>query len=226
VTKNAADDRAGADEAIVFSPISVPDEADRARGRRRRRLLAGAAAVVVVAGGITAWAVAASGGDSKPAKHTAVIPQAFGAYTEAKPGDTEWTQYDAPNTDIAKGQVYLTYRAAGDRAAKVNIRMDPSDYVSDDGTHHGPGSVSSTMSLLAVNDMSVVHSYPAGKAGGKIQCADIRYQNIAITRCAWQSDAADITYVPVVKHVAVADRSAPADFRAFLDALTIKPLKG
>jgi len=40
VTKHVADDRAGADEAIVFSPISVPDEADCARGCRRRRAAA------------------------------------------------------------------------------------------------------------------------------------------------------------------------------------------
>jgi len=214
VTDHAADD-----EAIAFTPITVPD---RTRAKRRTRLLAGGAAVLVVAGGITTWAVAANGGDGKPKKHTAVVPKAFGAYTEAKDGDTEWTRLSSVNTDVTKGPVDLTYRAGGGKAAMITVSLDPADY--DNGqTDYGPGSAAMTSSLLGTEGSEKITAYSAGKQGGKIQCADISAGGATITNCAWQSKAAVATFSPVLNHRTVVDHAAYTTFRAFLDALTIEP---
>ncbi|WP_435174060.1 hypothetical protein [Actinacidiphila sp. bgisy145] len=221
MTNNTADN----DNDIALTPISVPDPAARERARRRRKVLAVVGAVVVVAGGITWWAVAANGGDSKPVKHTAVIPKAFGAYTEAKDGDTEWTALSSVNTDPAKGEAHLTYRAAGGRAAVITVRLDPPDFTADDGTRTGPGSESETKNLLGVDKDQKITSYPAGKQDGKVQCADTTGAGRTITTCAWQSEAAEITYSPVLDHRTVKDQpQAVTDFRAFLDALKIEPV--
>jgi hypothetical protein len=223
VTKNAADDRAGADEAIVFSPISVPDEADRARGRRRRRLLAGAAAVVVVAGGITAWAVAASGGDSKPAKHTAVIPQAFAGYTEAKPADSLWTGVGGEDYNASDGEARITYLGTAGAAARVTVQTDPTIDLS-------PGASSDpALSQLTGSDIRTgsVTSHPAGAIGGTIKCADIGVgSDRGFTECAWQDKTAAVTFVPVKNKESVVSASAADDLRAFLAALRIEPKKG
>lgn len=220
VTNNAADN----DNAIALTPISVPDPAGRDRTRHRRKILAGVVAAVVVAGGITVWAVTSGGGSSKPTMHTASIPKTFGAYTEAKDGDTEWTGLSSVNTDIDKGTVHLTYRAAGNRAALITVQLDPPDFTSDDGTDHGPGSASETDSLLGVDNNQKITSYPAGKQDGRIQCADTSALGHTVTKCAWQSKAAEVTYSPVLNHVTVKGQpQAVADLRSFLDTLTIEP---
>ncbi|WP_435131324.1 hypothetical protein [Actinacidiphila sp. bgisy144] len=222
MTNNTADN----DNDIALTPISVPDPAARERARRRRKVLAVVGAVVVVAGGITWWAVAANGGDSKPVKHTAVIPKAFGAYTEAKDGDTEWTALSSVNTDPAKGDVYLTYRASGGRAAMITVTLDPPDFTADDGTRTGPGSESETKDLLGVDKDQKITSYPAGKQDGEIQCADTTAAGRTITTCAWQSKAAEVTFSPVLNHHTVTGQNqAAADLRAFLDVLRIEAKK-
>ncbi|WP_237404727.1 hypothetical protein [Actinacidiphila reveromycinica] len=215
---------AGNDNDFALTPISVPDPAARDRSRRRRKVVVLVAAVAVVAGGISWWAVAANSGDGGPTRHTAVIPKAFGAYTEAKNGDTEWTALTSVNTDISKGEVHLTYRASSGRAAVITARLDPPDFTTDDGTHLGPGSESETKSLLGVDKDQKITGYPAGRQGGRIQCADTSAGDHTITTCAWQSKAAEITYSPVLNHLTVAgQQQAAADLRSFLDALRIEP---
>ncbi|SEG32481.1 hypothetical protein SAMN05216223_104362 [Actinacidiphila yanglinensis] len=219
MTNNAADN----DNGIALTPISVPDSATRDRAKRRRKILAGVVAAVVVVGGITAWVVSANSGDSKPTKHTAVIPKAFGAYTEAKDGDTEWTALSSVNTDISKGEVNLTYRAAGGRAAMVVVSLDPPNFTTDEGTNEGPGSDSMTSSLLGTDGSEKITGYPAGKLGGTIQCADVTGAGRTITRCAWQSKAATVTLAPVLNHHTLVDHNAAGVLRDFLNTLKIEP---
>jgi hypothetical protein len=212
------------DSPIAFTPLMVPDPAGRRAHGRRRALLAGIAAVVVVAGGITWWAVAAnSGGGSKPGKHTAVIPAAFGAYTEAKAGDTDWTGLSSVNTDITKGEVHLTYRAPGDEAANISITLDP-PAGSDGGSAPSDDALSQLTGTTVDSGASTTH--PAGKHGGKITCTDIAVDKAhSFTGCEWQDKTASVLYFPVLKHHTVVATDAPTNFRAFLDALTIEPKK-
>lgn len=219
MTNNAADN----DNGIALTPISVPDSAARDRAKRRNRILAGVVAAVVVAGGITAWVVSANSGGSKPTKHTAVIPQAFGAYTEAKDGDTEWTALKSVNTDISKGEVDLTYRASGGRAAMVDVVLDPPDFTSGNGTKEGSGTDSMTSELLGTDGSQKITDYPAGKLGGTIQCADVTGAGRTITHCAWQSKAATVTLAPVLNHHTLVDHNAAGVLRDFLDTLKIEP---
>ncbi|WP_031516201.1 hypothetical protein [Streptomyces sp. NRRL F-5123] len=234
MTDNATGDRAGtggagtqrgSDDPIAFTPITVPD---RERGRRRNRIIGIATAVVVIAGGITTWVVVAGGGDDKPVKHTAVIPTAFGEYTQAKPDDSLWERIGGDNLDpLKKGGARITYTAPDGTGAMVTVEVDPPDYVSDDGTHHGPGSDSFTKQLLGVDDLSGVREYPAGKADGKIPCVDISARNVTTTKCAWQDEAASVTYYPVRNGKGIVDHTGATaeSLRAFLDALKIEPLK-
>lgn len=229
MTDNATGDRAGtggarsgSDDPIAFSPITVPD---RDRGRRRNRIIGIAAAVVVIAGGITAWVVAA-GGDDAPVKHTAVIPKAFGPYTQAtKPDESHWKDIGGEQLDQSKQEVRLTYLAPGGKDIGVAIDLDPADYVSKDGTHYGAGSDSSVESSLGVEDMKGVRDYPAGKAGGTILCADPTTHGVTWTICTWQTDEAVVTFHPAVNGRTVVDHDAADDLRAFLDALRIEPKK-
>lgn len=206
------------DDRIRLSPISRPDPADRNDRRRRRTFLAGAVAVLVVAGGISWWVVSANK-EHKPVKHTAVLPTSFGAYTEAKPGDTEWTALSNVNTDISKGSVDLTYRAADGKAALVTVELDPPIAADVSG-----GSDDALSALLGTTvDSGNVTTSPAGSAGGKIQCVDITAGKGAFTKCFWQDETATVTFVPVLDHHTVVAKDVAADLRAFLDALKIQP---
>ncbi|MFG1811748.1 hypothetical protein [Streptomyces sp. NPDC049040] len=236
MTDNATGDKAdaegaaaqrGSDDAIAFTPITVPDREHRERSRHRRRTFGMVAAAVVVAGGITAWVIAAHGGDGEPVKHTAVIPKAYGKYTQVtKPEDSLWKGLDGDNLDPSKaGGARITYAAPDGTAAMVSVSLDPPDFTSDDGVRFGPGSDSFTESLLGVDDLSGMREYPAGKAGGKIQCADPSTHGVSITICAWQDKAVDVTYTPARDGKTVVDHDAAAGLRAFLDALTIEPKK-
>jgi hypothetical protein len=232
VTDNATGDRAGSggagtqrgsDEPIAFTPITVPD---RERARRRNRVIGIVAAVVVIAGGITTWVVVAGGGDDEPVKHTAVIPKAFGEYRQAtKPEESHWKSIGGEQLDQSKQEVRLTYLAPGGKDIGVAIDLDPPDFVSDDGTHNGPGSDSMTESLLGVEDMKGVRDYPAGKVGGKIQCADPTTHGVTWTICAWQSKDVTVDFHPAVNGKTVVDHNAAADLRTFLAALKIEPKK-
>jgi len=205
------------DDRIELTPISRPDPAVRDRRRRRRTWIVGGVALVVVAGGITALVVHANQ-DHTPVKHTAVLPTSFGAYTEAKPGDTEWAGLSDVNTDITKGSVQLTYRAADGKAAKIAVSMDPSASqlarTSDDV-------IAGIFSTSAVPGQS--KTYPAGKLGGTFECGEVTVGNGVVTYCIWQTEAARVTLVPVLNHYAVVSKDAPADLRDFLDALKIQP---
>lgn len=205
-------------DRITLTPISRPDPAARGSRSRRRKVIGGAAVVLVIAGGITWGVVAANSGGGKPVKHTAVLPHAFGAYTEAKPGDTEWKAYANPNTDIRKGSVNLTYRTAGGKAAMITMEMDPT-------ITQEPGGSDDALSQLTGTDTNTgaVTSHPAGRIGGSIKCADIDVgQNGAgFTQCVWQDSSAAVVYVPSLNHHTVVDKSAPTDLREFLDALKI-----
>lgn len=207
------------DDRITLTPISRPDPADQDARRRRRTFLAGAAALIVVAGGITWWVVSANK-DSKPTKHTAELPLSFGDYIEAKPGDTEWKLLDDVNTDITKGSVDLTYRAADGRAVIITVAMDlPTD-------HPAGASDDAVAGLLGTNvDSGEPASYSAGKAGGKIECSDLTAGKGTMTYCTWQTEAATATLSPVLDHHTVVSKDAPADFRDFLEALRIEPKK-
>ncbi|WP_037910607.1 hypothetical protein [Actinacidiphila yeochonensis] len=229
MTDNATGEQADAertadaqDGAITFTPITVPDAAARERGRRRRRLLGGIVAVVAVAGGITAWAVAANSGDGKPTKHTAVIPKAFGAYTQAKPADSLWESIGGDNLDFSKGEALVTYTAAGGKAAKISIEMDPAIDLA-------PGSDSDpAVSLLTGSDVKTgsVTSHPAGAVGGTIKCVDVAVgEDRGFTECAWQDKAVAVTLVPVLNKQTVISASTAADLRAFLAALKVEPKK-
>lgn len=234
MTDNATGDRAGAedagtqrgsDDAIAFTPLTLPDREGR---RRRNRIIGIAAAVVVIAGGITTWVVVAGGGDDKPAEHTVVVPTAFGKYTHAtQPSDSLWAYVGGENLDAAKGGARVTYTAPDGTGAMVAVEVDPPDFVSDDGTHHGAGSDSMTESLLGVEDLNGVRDYPAGKAGGTIQCADPSSHGVTITTCAWQTTAATVTYTPARNGKTVADKTSATvdDLRTFLAALKIEPKK-
>lgn len=217
MTNNAADN----DNAIALTPISVPDPTDRDRAKRRRKVIALVGAVVVVAGGISWWAVAANSGGSKPTKHTAAIPKAFGAYTEAKDG-TEWAGLTPHNTDITKGDVDLIYLGSAGRAALVDVSLDPPDYKSDQ-TDYGPGSAAMTSQLLGTDGKEKITSSPAGKQGGTIQCADVSAAGRTISRCAWQSKAATVTLSPGLDQHTIVDHNAADALRSFLDALKIEP---
>ncbi|MFI0940584.1 hypothetical protein [Streptomyces sp. NPDC021020] len=236
MTDNATGDRAGnaggagtqrdSDDPITFSPLTVPD---RERRRRRNRVIGIAAAVVVIAGGITTWVVVAGGGDDKPVKHTAVLPKAFGEYTQVtKPEDSLWKSIGGDNPDpLKKGGARVTYTAPDGTGATVSVEVNPPDFTSDDGTRYAPGSDTFTKSLLGVEDLKGVREYPAGKSGGTIQCADPSSHGVTITTCGWQSTSATVTYTPVRDGKTVTDKtSATADnLKTFLDALKIEPLK-
>ncbi|WP_157856295.1 hypothetical protein [Actinacidiphila yeochonensis] len=181
---------------------------------------------VVLVGGAVGWLVAGrGGGGAQPVRHTAVIPQAFGAYREAKAGDNEWPEYASPNTDVSKGEAYLTYRASGGRAMAIDVKLDPVAYTADDGTRIGPGSDNDTTSLLGISDAGIARSYPGPRQGGEIRCAEDRAAGHTDTVCAWQSKFAEIRYFPMVNHRAIVSATAQNDFRSFLDALVIKPAK-
>ncbi len=154
-----------------------------------------------------------------------MIPQAFGAYREAKAGDNEWPEYASPNTDVSKGEAYLTYRASGGRAMAIDVKLDPVAYTADDGTRIGPGSDNDTTSLLGISDAGIARSYPGPRQGGEIRCAEDRAAGHTDTVCAWQSKFAEIRYFPMVNHRAIVSATAQNDFRSFLDALVIKPAK-
>ncbi|MGW5353777.1 hypothetical protein ACWERV_25085 [Streptomyces sp. NPDC004031] len=232
MTDNATGDRAGtggagtqrdSDDAIAFSPITVPD---RERARRRNRIIGIAAAVVVIAGGITTWVVVAGGGDDKPVAHTAVLPQAFGPYTRAtEPEDSHWKTIGGEQPDPSKGEVRVTYLGPDGKDVGVALDLDPADFVSHDGIHHGPGSDSSVESSLGLEDMTGVRDYPAGKAGGTIQCAEPTTRGLKWTICTWQTKEAVVTFHPAVGGHTVVDPGAAADLRTFLAALKIEPKK-
>ncbi|MDF9813833.1 hypothetical protein [Streptomyces sp. SPB162] len=205
------------DDRITLTPISRPDPEAR-EGRRRRRIIGGTIALVVLAGGGIGWAVAANGEDDKPVKHTAVLPESFGAYTLAQPDDTEWTRLSSVNTDITKGSVDLTYRAAGGKALLVTVELDPPVVF-----ELGESDDALSAMLDAKVESSQVKKYPAGDVGGDIQCVDMATQRTAFTQCLWQDATAHITLAPVLNHHTVVAKDAPADLRAFLGALKIQP---
>ncbi|MFE9453595.1 hypothetical protein [Streptomyces sp. NPDC006739] len=172
---------------------------------------------LLVGGG--AW-LATRGGSGEAAQRTPVLPNAFGAYKEAKAGDTEWKQDAVVNTDIAKGEVNLTYRASGGRALIIRARFEPQPT---------PGSEESGDTLYSVLDSTIdqrrVKTYPAGAVGGKIQCAVITVGGSAFTTCGWRNGTTYVTLAPVLNHDLIVSGEAPRDLRNFVNALKITPPK-
>ncbi|MFI0898883.1 hypothetical protein [Streptomyces sp. NPDC020983] len=232
MTDNATGDRAGSggagtqrgsDEPIAFTPLTVPD---RERGRRRNRVIGIVAAVVVIAAGITTWVVVAGGGDDEPVKHTAVIPKAFGEYTQAtKPEESHWKSIGGEQLDQSKQEVRLTYLAPGGKDIGVSIDLDPAYFATHDGIDYNRGSDSMTEMLLGVENMKGVHDYPAGTSGGTIQCVDQTFRTITYTTCAWQGKDATVTFKPAVNGKITVDHDTAANLKAFLAALKIEPKK-
>lgn len=112
----------------------------------------------------------------------------------------------------------LTYRASGGKAAMITMELDPT-------FTQEPGGSDDAVSLLTGTDASTgqVTSHPAGRIGGSIKCADIAVgeNGAGFTQCVWQDKSAAVVYVPSLNHHTVMSKSAPIDFRAFLDALKI-----
>jgi hypothetical protein len=212
--------RGGSDDAIAFTPITVPD---RARGRRRRRVLGTVAGVVVVAAGITVWAVAAGSGGGGPVRHTAVIPQAFGAYTRAEPAGSLWKSIGGDNLDFSKGDARVTYTAAGGEAAKVTVTLDPRIALTPDSSSD-PALSEFTGSQVRTGPVT---SHPAGAVGGSIACVDYAIEGSrGFTECVWQDKSAAVTLVPARDGHTVVSASAADDLRTFLAALRIERAKG
>lgn len=203
------------EDRITLTPVRRPDPVARDR-TRRRKIIAGVIGLVVIAGGGIGWAVSAGGDDAKPVKHTAVLPQSFGAYTASKPGASEWAGLQNANTDPDKGRAHASYSAAGGKGLLITVYLDPA-------FSEEPGDTNDALSAIFGTkvDSTSVKEYDAGSVGGKILCADIKTADTAFSQCAWNDKTANITLTPVHDHRTVVSPDAPTDLRAFLEALKI-----
>jgi hypothetical protein len=169
---------------------------------------------VLVAGGVW-WGTSGDQGN-KPVKHTAQLPQSFGAYSLAKADNSAWTDSGTVNADPNKGHARITYRAAGGKALRITMDMDPV-------IKEEPGDEDTALSALfgTTVDSAQVKSYSAGTIGGKIKCATITILQSGYTQCAWQDSSARVTLAPVLNSRTVISVQAHNDLRSFLNALKI-----
>jgi hypothetical protein len=207
------------DELFAFTPISVPDRERRsARGRLKARVAGGVAGAVVAS--LLVWWIVAANTDHKPVKHVAEFPLRFGDYAHAD-HDT-WPASDG-NTDFAKGAVRATYTAPGDKEAWIALYRDPG--AQDYGISSDDDAVTSTLTKAGVRT-GPVRSYPSGMKHGAIKCADTMVDSThGFTSCTWQDTTMAVDFTPGIGAHTVLSTSAPADFRAFLAGLRIKPAK-
>lgn len=210
-------DSSFSDDAKAQSLVnrSLPDAEHQ---RRRRWLIVGGAVVVaaLVVGGGT-WLATRGGGDDN-VQRTPVLPTAFGAYKEAKAGDTEWTEIGSKsvNADITKGPVNLTYRASAGRALMIAVRTYP---LSTARTEQSDETFTSIFNSRV--DQSRVKNYPAGAVGGKIQCADIKIGGSTFTTCGWHNLTTGVKLAAVLNHNLVVSADAPANLRTFINTLQL-----
>ncbi|MEU4925870.1 hypothetical protein AB0G54_05075 [Streptomyces yokosukanensis] len=189
------------------------------RSHRKRLIVVGVAVVAALLVGGGTWLATSSGHDGS-AQKAPVLPSSFGAYTEAKRGDTEWTEIGSKsvNTDISRGRVNLTYRASGGRALMISVKTNP---FRASGTGHSDDTFVSIFNSRV--DQTRVKNYPAGAIGGKIRCADVTIGASRFTTCGWRNDTTDVNLAPVLNHDLVVSIDAPADLRTFIGTLGLKP---
>jgi hypothetical protein len=212
-------DSAFNDDAKAPSSSTRPTS-DSGHLRRRKRLIVGGAVIVaaLVVGGGT-WLATRGGGDDN-AQRTPVLPSAFGAYKEAKAGDTEWTEIGSKsvNTDISKGPVNLTYRTSAGKALMITVKTD-----SHSAASTGQSDETFTSIFESRVDQARVKSYPAGAVGGKIQCADIKIGGTTFTTCGWHHLATEVKLASVLNHNLAVSTDAPANLRTFINTLQLTP---
>ncbi|MFC5034895.1 hypothetical protein ACFPJ8_40325 [Streptomyces fildesensis] len=183
--------------------------------RQRRKIVGGVIALIAVAGAI-GWVVVTGNEDFKAVKHTAVLPDGFGAYTASRPGTPEQAGLRSSNTDPNKGYATVSYGTADGKGLVIEVTLDPA-------FAQEPGEAIQELAVLFGTkvDSTTVKEYGAGSVGGKILCVDMRTAAKAVTQCVWHDKSANVTLSSLRDHHTVISADAPDDLRAFINALRL-----